>query len=309
MHTIPSGLYKFKVTDPPPACGRWREHMPRERAAHPYYLYKRARNFWRSKVEFEFTRSELISIFTDVRLASDQGDWGAKALLSHFYFEGLGPLDTNVVQKSEPEKALILIREAIDAGQAWGYYDLGVAYEHGYGGLVQDSTIAWAYYRRAAELGSPEAQMALADAYEDYKQRDIAKDLRLCAYHQGHGEAAEVLGRIAQLNSNFTEALEYHQNGVRFGNMSSAVSLRQIFYAKYRDQFTPTQLENLGSLKIRPDEERGKRYDLIADALDLNPDLRFPNLDNVLPLPPADLPAWRGVQGATAPDDDTLPAY
>ena len=43
---------------------------------------------------------------------------------------------------------------AVAAGQACGYYDLGVAHEHGYGGAAQDEKIAWGYYLKAAELGS-----------------------------------------------------------------------------------------------------------------------------------------------------------
>lgn len=33
---------------------------------------------------------------------------------------------------------------------------------------------------------------------------------------------------------------------------------------------------------------------ILSDALERNPDLRFPNLDKVLPLPPAKLPMWNG---------------
>jgi hypothetical protein len=40
--------------------------------------------------------------------------------------------------------------------------------------------------------------------------------------------------------------------------------------------------------------ERAERYSRLGDALRLNPDLRFPNLDKVLPLPLADLPMWDG---------------
>jgi len=59
----------------------------------------------------------------------------------------------------------------------WGYYDLGVAYEHGYGGAVQDDQIAWAYYLKAAELGSPEAHEQTAlNAIEILP--DSARELR-----------------------------------------------------------------------------------------------------------------------------------
>lgn len=42
------------------------------------------------------------------------------------------------------------------------------------------------------------------------------------------------------------------------------------------------------------DTARSDRYSELGNALELNPDLRFPNLDKVLPLPPAELPMWDG---------------
>jgi hypothetical protein len=309
MHTMPPGLYEFKVTDPPPTCGRWRDHMPRQRDPAVYNLYIKARNFWRSKVEFEFTREELLGILADVRLAADKGDWGARALLAHFHLHGLGHLDTNKVLDSEPEKGVQIAREAVAAGQAWGYYDLGVAHEHGYGGAAMDEAISWAYYRRAAELGSPDAQMALADAYEKAKRDQDALYLRMCAYKQGHGPAAQKLGLIAEVKGRFDEALKYYQDGARFGSEESAAALMLFFREENWNQFTAEELGKLRELELKPDAERKKRYEEIADALELNPDLRLLLLDKVLPLPPAELPPWNGVQGAIEPEADGPPSY
>ena len=47
------------------------------------------------------------------------------------------------------------------------------------------------------------------------------------------------------------------------------------------------------------DKARGERYAVLNRELGFNPNARFPNLDKVLPLPPADLPPWNG-------DRDTL---
>lgn len=309
MHTMPPGLYEFKVTDPPPVCGRWKDHMPHQRDPDGYRLYIKARNFWRSKKEFEFTRQELQSILADVRLAAEKGDWGARALLAHFHLEGLGPLDTNKVLNSEPEKGLQLIRQAVVAGQAWGYYDLGVAHQYGYGGAAMDQKISWAYYRRAAELGSPDAQMALAEAYEDAKLDDDALYLRMCAYKQEHGPAASLLGTIAEVRGQFAEALKYYQDGTRFGDKDAAVSLMLFFRDQYWNHVPPKHISKLRELDLKPDVERENRYDKISEALDLNPDLRFKLLDKVLPLPPAELPSWNGVQDAIAPESDALPTY
>lgn len=309
MHTMPPGLYGFKVTDPVPTCGRWKDHMPRQRDPEAYRIYIKARNFWRSKKEFEFTRQELQSILADVRLAVEKGDWGARALLAHFYLRGLGHLDTNKILDPEPEKGVQIIRHAVAAGQAWGYYDLGVAHQYGYGGAAMDDAISWAYYRRAAELGSPDAQMALAEAYEDAKRHDDALYLRMCAYKQEHGPAANSLGLIAEVKGRFDEALKYYQDGTRFGNKESAASLMLFFWIGNWSQFTAENLSKLRELELKPDPERKTRYKAIKNALELNPDLRLKLLDKVLPLPPAELPPWNGVQDAIEPGIGAPPTY
>ncbi|MET0266127.1 MAG: contractile injection system protein, VgrG/Pvc8 family, partial [Duganella sp.] len=135
-----------------------------------YRLYIEARKLWRSKQAWVLTREENAKILKDVSTAADMGDWGARALMAHFYLYGLGGLETNKVLDPVPEKAIEIERMAVAAGQPWGFYDLGVAYEHGYGDVPQDTDLAWAYYLRAAELGSPDAQMALASAYGDARR-------------------------------------------------------------------------------------------------------------------------------------------
>jgi TPR repeat protein len=229
--------------------------------------------------------------------------------MAYFYRSGLGPLDKNHVLDPDADKLVAILRTAVAAGQAWGYYDLGVAHEHGYGGAAQDAQIAWAYYRKAAELGSPEAQMALASAYLKAKRRDAEEAMVMCAYRQGHGPAAYDLGITAEGFKNFAAALEYYHAGTRFGSKESAIALRIMFAPKkwsLRDQQDQNALKQLS---ILPDPERKSRYDQISDALDLNPDLKLTRLDQVLPLPPAELPPWQGIQDAVEPEQDGPPTY
>jgi len=306
---MPPGLSDFKVTDPVPTCGRWKDHMPRQRDPKAYRLYIKARNYWRSKGEFEFTREELLGILADVTRAADKGDWGAKALLAHFHIIGLGHLDTNKLLDSEPDKGVQIVREAVAAGQAWGFYDLGVAHEHGYGGAVMDEAISWAYYRRAAELGSPDAQMALAEAYRKAGRDKDALAMRMCAYKQEHGPAAMYFGRVAELRGNFFEALKHYQAATRFGSEEGAAALMLFFAPDEWNQFTREELARLRESDLQPDAERKRRYKEIDHALDLNPDLRFTRLDKAVPLPPAELPPWNGIQDAMEPETNDQPTY
>jgi len=309
MHTLPPGLKTFDVGGPVPSCASWRDYMPTHRDPDAYQRYVRARNLWRSKIAWQLTRQEALTILHDVEQAAQAGDWGARALMAHFYLYGLGPLDSNHVLDPAPEKAIEIVRMAIAAGQAWGFYDLGVAYEQGYGGVEYDADMAWAYYRKAAELGSPDAQMALAGAYEDAKRADAWQAMMMCAYKQGHGPAAHKFGVHAEIDRNFLAAVTYYQDATKFGFRKSAVALRIIFDSKEWVQLEKADQDEYRRLELNPNEERKLRYRQIADALELDPDLRLSRLDKVLPLPPAELPPWNGIQDAIEPEPSGPPKY
>ncbi|GGY61502.1 tetratricopeptide repeat protein [Pseudoduganella albidiflava] len=229
MDKLPDGIRIFEILDPPPRCGQWRNHMPRSRAPEVYGAYIEARKLWRSKIEWKLSKSEATRILSDVKAAAEAGDWGARALLASFYREGLGPLPENNVLSPDADKAVAITRTAVAAGQPWGFYDLGVAYEYGYGGAKQSDVIAWAYYRRAAELGSPEAQMALADAYGRAK-RPLDEEMMLrCAFEQGHAPAAASLGIISMARGAYADGIKIYQQGVRLGCESCASGMSFIF--------------------------------------------------------------------------------
>jgi hypothetical protein len=309
LHTLPYGFKKFSMSDTLPACARWKEHMPASRDPAAYRLYIEARKVWRSKIEWQLSHDEATRILTDVKTSADAGDWGARALLAHFYLEGLGPLESNEVLKPDSYKAVEIARMAAKAMQPWGLYDLGVAYEHGYGGAHYDVDLAWAYYLRAAQLGSPEAQMALAQAYSAAGRRSDAVTMLQCAYQQGHGPAAYKLSLKAGVNNRYQEAILLCQEGVKFGSPDCAGDLKNIFKNGYWDSDTDEEKDALRPLGIKVDAERERRYEAIYDALQINPDLKLSRLDQVLPLPPAQLPPWSGVEDAVEPESYDKPTY
>ncbi|CAN7543600.1 DUF6396 domain-containing protein [Pseudoduganella sp. LjRoot289] len=306
MHAIPLGLSRFDVTGPVPACGRWTAHMPKVRDPEAYRVYIEARKRWRSKIEWQFTKAELLQILADVRTGADKGDWGARALLAHFYLRGLGPMPKNKVLDKDGDKAVAIARMAVEAGQPWGYYDLGVAHQYGYGGAYYDLDMSWAYYLRAAQLGSPDAQMALAEAYGEAGRRDAQEQMVRCAYEQGHGPAATLLGRNALIEERYMDTLRLHQDGVKFGSKESAAFLLLAFGAGAESSIQKRVLTPLG---LGEDLERYRRYREIDEALNLNPDLKFGGLDSVLPLPPAELPEWHGVEHTMDPELSGPPTY
>lgn len=278
MHALLNGLFSFKITDPLIKCGKWRDSMPATRELAPYKLYYSARKLWRSKPEWTLSKDETIKILADVRLAAAQGDWGAKALLAYFLRVGFGPMPTNAVLAPDLDQAVAIMREAVAAGQAWGYYDLGVAYENAYGNVPYDREIAWAYYRQAAILGSPDAQVVLAEAYYAARNMDAANYMYRCAYEQGFGKAAYWFGQSAEMQGDWQEAIMFYQAGVKFGYADSASTLSLMFsddnVSGYRGATRKAQSE----IGIVTDIDRARRYRTIFDALEIDQDLRLPNL-------------------------------
>jgi TPR repeat protein len=309
-NSFPAGLEEFKISDPVPKCGTWRQHMPKTRDPAAYRIYMNARKLWRTKIEWQLTRDELIQVLEGVRKAAEMGDWGARALMARFYLEGLGVLDSNRVLQPAPEKAVAIVRAAAALDQPWGLYDLGVAYQYGYGGVSQSDKIAWAYFLKAAKLGSPEAQVALAEAYGEARQLKDQDAMRLCAYAQGHGPAAASLGGDRRaVKQDFAAAIEYLQNGVKFGDRGSALSLARLFSAGYWPHMGVKTKPMLEAIGIGEDAERTRRYKEIAAALEINPDLKFTRIEALLPLPPAKLPSWNGILSAVEPESNAPPIY
>ncbi|QBI01582.1 tetratricopeptide repeat protein [Pseudoduganella albidiflava] len=310
METMPSEMVEFKVTDPSPECDSWRRHMPKYRDPRAYRIYMEARKLWRSKIGWQLSRGELTIVLNGVRNAAEMGDWGAQALMSKFYLRGLGVLDTNRVLAPAPDKAIAILRSAAALGQPWAIYDLGVAHQYGYGGVRPSETLAWAHFLRAAKLGSPEAQMVLANAYSAVRAFDKEEKMLQCAYRQRHGEAAQAFAMYhSVIAADYLQAIKYFQNGVEYGNHDSAAALRRLyadgFWSYMGEKYKPA-FEKLG---IKADAERSRRYEEIAAALEINPDLKLTRLNEVLPLPPTKLPPWNGVVDALEVEREGPPIY
>jgi len=214
------------------------------------------------------------------------GHWKAQFNLAGLYLQGLGI-------EQDPEKAIELTEDLMRKGVPAAWDNMGTMYMGGIGSLKQDATVAYAFWQKAADMGSMASQtyigQKLIGVYNDppsfWANRTISRKMLECAFAQGYGPAAYELG--ADLNGNdpnlgedYSRALKVLHEGVRFGSQESAGYLSSSF----RRGDKPVQ----GG----PDTSRADRYHVLANALYHNPDLRFPNLDKVLPLPPAPLPQW-----------------
>ncbi|WP_122672244.1 SEL1-like repeat protein [Pseudomonas viridiflava] len=192
--------------------------------------------------------------------------------------------------KLRGEEVLRLSENLINAKVATGYYFIATYLQRGVAGLLQDPEMALRYYRKAADEGSAQAQGVVADKLEPIEiAPDIARQMRWCAAEQGNGEAARALGQDLKIDGYYVESLKAFQLGVAAGDETSASFLDGGFQG-------PTPDNRIDYLGQKKDIERAERYKQISKLLSrwsyANP--AVPEINEIVPLPPAKLPAWDG---------------
>ena len=228
------------------------------------------------------------------RQAMALGHWKAQFNLAGLYLEGDGvPFD--------PDEAVRLTEDLMRQGVPAAWFNMGNYYMSGVGPLQPSATVAYAFWQRAADMGSLHAQAELGKALDalidepprHYNNRPIGRQMLECAFAQGSGDAAYELGLTYEVDvgdttdrsekqSLFAKALQRLHEGVKFGSRQCADGLSAMYYQGHIEA---------GHAK---DPIRARRYSAIGDYLRHHPDTRLPNLDRVLPLPPANLPPWDG---------------
>ncbi|AFY20471.1 DUF6396 domain-containing protein [Pseudomonas sp. UW4] len=216
------------------------------------------------------------------RIASENGHYKANINLQNGAMRGYFRL--------RGEESLRMSEQLINAGVATGYYFVGIFLQHGAAGLQQDHEMALRYYRKAADEGNPLAQAYVADKLAPIKIAPVvARQMRRCAAEQGNGKAAVALGINLKNKGEYQEALEVFQMGVVAGNDGAAGWLEEGFRGPKPDD----RLHYLGQ---QEDLERADRYEKIWKILYgysyANP--KVPEINEIVPLPPATLPAWDG---------------
>ena len=227
------------------------------------------------------------------RIAAANGDYKANVRLQYL-------LNTGRISTDMPQTEVHNLNEEL-AKQlpATAYYNLYGYLDVGYG-IRTEKDGKYAYLRKAADLGSREAQYTVAEMLADIEDSEetqeafkyrlkLVKQLRSCASEQGLGEVSSNLGISLQMDKKYQEALKVFHQGVKNGDSISALVLSHAFESG-------VQADNLNFLDVSPDDERVKRYHMISSYLSrydyLQP--KVPDLDEIVPLPPAKLPKWDG---------------
>ena len=227
------------------------------------------------------------------RIAAANGDYKANVRLQYL-------LNTGRISTDMPQTEVHNLNEEL-AKQlpATAYYNLYGYLDEGYGVRTEEGG-KYAYLRKAADLGSREAQYTVAEMLADIEDSEetqeafkfrlnLVEQLWACASEQGLGEASGNLGSFLRLDKRYDEALKVSHQGVKNGDSISALVLSHAFESE-------VQADNLNFLDVSPDNERVKRYHMISSYLSrydyLQP--KVPDLDDIVPLPPAKLPKWDG---------------
>ncbi|WGS51346.1 sel1 repeat family protein [Paraburkholderia sp. D15] len=217
------------------------------------------------------------------RIAAAHGHYKANRNLQLLIAQGLA--DSPDAPKESVDLAMQLVIEGVPSG----YYDIGHYLETGYG-LKPDIEAALSYFRKAADLGNPEAQAYVAEQLAPHDRApDIAKQMRQCAADQGYGDAANSLAINLKNSGLYPEAVVAYQKGVEAGDILSAMALGDGFTA-------PPSSDRLTYLALPSDPERARRYREIEHFIRSNDgnNPKIPDIDKIVPLPPAQLPPWDG---------------
>ena len=216
------------------------------------------------------------------RIAAENGHYKASINLQNGALRGRFALSSH--------ERLRLSQQLIDAKVAAGYYFIAIYLEHGAAGLAQDPEMALRYYRKAADEGNPQAQAFLGEKLFPAKRApQVAMQMFRCAALQGEGKAANSLGNMLAIYKKYPEAVEVFQLGVAAGDSTSAGFLMHGFSG-------PEPTDRLFYLALEKDPERARRYEQIGAVLAkyswAHPVV--PEINDIMPLPPAPLPEWDG---------------
>ena len=199
-------------------------------------------------------------------------------------------LSTGQARSPDASKEVIdLIDYYVAKGIPGAYYDMAHYLELGYG-VKQDGADSDAYFRRAADLGNPDAQYYLGSLLSYLPNKaDITQAMYKCAMEQGNRLAGRNYSSYSKVTGQYQEALHGYQAATRNGDDMSAYSLANAFKG-------PPASDELYYLAVQQDDERADRYNRITDFLTRHEHLgaKIPDLDDIVPLPPATLPEWDG---------------
>ena len=259
--------------------------LPETQQLYNYALYHDLHNMWTGK------RGDAVwnGLARYYRIAAMNGDYKANIRLQYLLKSGRISSDMPQTEVHNLNEELAKQLPATAYYNLYGYLDVGY-------GVRTEKDGKYAYLRKAADLGSREAQYVVSEMLGDINDDDtlemrikLIDQLRACASEQGVGDASDMLGIRLGRKKEYQKAIEVFYQGVKNGSDSSARRLAHAFSGKPKEG-------DMYFLNLSEDQERSRRYSIIEDYLSdkdyLQP--KVPDLDDIVPLPPAPLPKWDG---------------
>ena len=261
------------------------ELLPETQQLYHYALYHDLHNMWTGKRGDEVWNG----LARYYRIAAMNGDYKANIRLQYLLKSGRISSDMPQTEVHNLNEELAKQLPATAYYNLYGYLDVGY-------GVRTEKDGKYAYLRKAADLGSREAQYVVADMLGKINDDDtlemrikLIDQLRACASEQGLSDASEMLGLRLERKKEYQKALEVFHQGVKNGSSLSASTLEEAFSGKQKEG-------DMDFLNLSEDPERARRYEIIWKYLAYKDYLqpKVPDLDDIVPLPPAPLPKWDG---------------
>ena len=227
-----------------------------------------------------------------LKRASERDYWPAMHPLAWRYM-------TQPTWRHSRGSALRLVRRGMHLGYPDAYYRMGLYFLEGWG-VPADRDMAYAFWQKAAYMGNPAAMAELAKVIStkqnntignDLVNLPVAKQMLECAMAQGYGDAAAILAGIIEIpkadNGTVlgpvtaeTDARSQRilQDGVKLGCSKCALLLGIRFNGAWDWD------------DIKSNGLRATFYMALASELEGSSTLHLPDIDKVMPLPPATLP-------------------
>lgn len=237
-------------------------------------LFQRARAL--EKANNPANDAEMVRLYQQ---ATKRGHYKALLNLAGLYIHGTGVA-------VDQGKALDLVERAMKMQSAHAYYSMGVMLQQGIG-VKKDKTAALNYFRKAADMGNRYGQAATGEniirAFQLQPEparsrgKTIGRQALECALSQDLADAGYSLGMdylIAE--KDIPTALEYFQKAASLGHKQSLYTLYFVF--------------DRGEHGIPKDPKHASCYDELLEQRRADPNRRFPDIDQLCPLPPLLLP-------------------
>ena len=287
------------VTVAMPVCQdarRFEPPLPKDPDADLYY---RAAN----KIKGQRDTANFRNMYILARKAADMGHWKAKLLMADLYLQKT----PNYYYEFKPDQARAYIDELMSQNIPVAFYEMSKNRSAGYGGFKTSPAPASFYLYRAAESGDPDAMVSVSNIFLTVKRYKESRVLLECGFkYGGGGTAANSLAIDEFLNARTQEdwvrGFYYLYAGAKAGDRESMaeMQMREAMYQKKNPRRHYLHGEFVRRAKVLSFAMNPQFYhdDPYRKAKGLpysvkgNIGLKFPNLEKIIPLPPATLPPW-----------------